>query len=302
MQGAASAGRDVSLRQASDFVVTEADIAAALVEMGLAGRTLMVHSSLRAFGQVRGGAEAVLRALGTVAGAQGNLVFPSFAWCADEAATGEGLPLEGVPLEGEAEAFDPAATPAATGRISDLFWRQPGVRRSAHPTHALAARGPEADWILERHPAHRCCAWDGPYGRMTRLGGWVLLLGVGIESLTYLHALEDRAAAPYLQRAIGYLRRPRGGAAGAQTWAIPQVHYPSGDRDFYHADSRWRAWVAAWPPPERRTQRVGAAVVTALSMEALSRRVGAAMERDPLALLCRRPECRFCSAWRARLG
>ena len=278
--------------------VTEAEIVAGLSELGLAGRTLMVHSSLRAFGHVRGGAEAVLGALRSVVGTSGVLVLPSFAWCADEAASGEGWPPGGrlaaaVP---PGRAFDPAQTPAETGRISDTFWRQPGVLRAAHPTHALAATGPAAGRLLEPHPADRCCAWDGPYGRLAAEDAWVVLLGVGVSSLTFLHAIEDRCGAPYLGRALGYLRR------GDGVWGIPQVAYPSGDRDFYHRASRVADWIAAWPGDERRVARIGGATVTALSTRALARRGTDRLTRDPLFLLCRRPGCAFCAGWRRGQG
>lgn len=278
--------------------MTEAEIVAGLGELGLAGRTLMVHSSLRAFGHVRGGAEAVLGALRSVVGTSGVLVFPSFAWCADEATSGEGWPPGGRPVTGvpPARAFDPAQTPAETGRISDTFWRQPGVLRTGHPTHALAALGPGAKRLLEPHPADRCCAWDGPYGRLVAEDAWVVLLGVGVSSLTFLHAIEDRRGAPYLGRALGYLRR------GGGVWGIPQVAYPSGDRDFYHRESRVADWIAAWPGDERREARIGGAPVTALSTRALARHGTERLTREPLFLLCRRPGCAFCTGWRSGQG
>jgi aminoglycoside 3-N-acetyltransferase len=278
--------------------VTSGDLRAALRDLGLAGQTLMVHSSLRAFGHVEGGAEAVLEALEGLAGCGGTLVLPSFAWCADEDAEGRDLPAEGLPAEGlGVRAFDPTETPADTGRISDTFWRRPGVQRSAHPTHALAARGPHAAHLLAGHGLTRCCPWNGPYGRLAHLDAWVLLLGVGVASLTFLHALEDRAEVPYLGRAVGYVRWPDG-----RVWAVPQTHYPSGHREFYHPGSRLAQWIGTWGPEARRTTRVGAATVTALRASALAQRVGERLAADPFCLLCTDPACPFCAPWRTPHG
>jgi aminoglycoside N3'-acetyltransferase len=80
--------------------------------------------------------------------------------------------------------------------VADIFWRQPGVERSAHP-FAFAAMGPRATEIvadplpLPPHTRH------SPVGRVHDLDGQVLLLGVGHDADTSLHLAELLAGAPY---------------------------------------------------------------------------------------------------------
>jgi len=59
--------------------MTQSDIEAGLRALGVCpGMMLEVHSSLRAFGYVEGGARTVIRALQNVVGEQGAIVMPAF--------------------------------------------------------------------------------------------------------------------------------------------------------------------------------------------------------------------------------
>ena len=146
------------------------------------GRVLLLHASFRAVRPVEGGPRGVLEALLDALGPEGTLVMPSW--------TGR----DDVP-------FDPWTTPAAAdlGAIADLFWRMPGVRRSAHP-FAFAARGPRAGEIVAGPlplPPH---GPGSPVDRVHALDGRVLLLGVGHDANTTLHLAELMADVPYRVR------------------------------------------------------------------------------------------------------
>ena len=59
--------------------VTQADIEKGLIRLGVQrGMMLEVHCSLSSFGQVDGGAPAVIRALKEAVSAEGAIVMPSF--------------------------------------------------------------------------------------------------------------------------------------------------------------------------------------------------------------------------------
>ena len=93
----------------------------------------MVHSSLSACGQIRGGSATVVEVLQTWLG-EGDLTMPTHTYCYPD-------------KNGEAPVFDPATTPSVVGAITDYFWKQPEVMRSLHPTHSLACQGPGADHL-----------------------------------------------------------------------------------------------------------------------------------------------------------
>src|SRR5262245_56502432 len=107
----------------SNATVTRSEIVKALQSAGIkSGDTLMVHSSLKSFGEVDGGPETVIDALLEAVGPQGHVVMPTLtATFSREAETGL--------------AFNPRKTPSRVGIITDRFWRRPGAVRSAHPTH-----------------------------------------------------------------------------------------------------------------------------------------------------------------------
>ncbi len=143
------------------------------------GEVLLVHTSYRATGPIRGGPLGLIAALRAAVGATGTLVMPS--WSGDE----------DVP-------FDSRLSPAAAdlGAVADIFWRQPGVLRSDH-AQAFAAAGPAAARIVADPlplPPHIPAS---PVGRVHDLDGRVLLLGVGHDADTTLHLAELIADVPY---------------------------------------------------------------------------------------------------------
>jgi aminoglycoside 3-N-acetyltransferase len=161
------------------------DIVEGLRSAGLqAGQSVVVHSSLSAFGWVEGGALAVLRALSEVIGPKGTLVMPTFTYS---------LTWWGQPP------FDRLHSPSHTGRLTEVFRRRPGVRRSPHPTHSIAAQGPLAAELTEAPLDYEPLGVNSPLDRLARAGGRVLLLGVGQCRNSTVHVAESRADVPYLR-------------------------------------------------------------------------------------------------------
>ena len=160
--------------------VTRAEMVAQLRLLGVReGGVLLVHSSFRAVRPVEGGPEGLIEALRTALGPQGTLAMPS-ATSDDEAP------------------FDPASTPNREdlGIVPSLFWQMPGVLRSAH-FDAVAAAGPQAEWIVSGPFVLPPAAPGSAIDRIRELGGQVLLLGVGHDANTMLHLAEVVGGAPY---------------------------------------------------------------------------------------------------------
>ncbi|HEX2725704.1 MAG TPA: AAC(3)-IV family aminoglycoside N-acetyltransferase [Beijerinckiaceae bacterium] len=159
--------------------LSKAEIVDQLRRLGVVpGGVLLVHTSFRAVRPVEGGPAGLIAALRAAQGA-GTLVMPS--WTGDDEAP-----------------FDPATTPASPdlGVVADVFWRLPGVRRSAHP-FACAAVGPLAEPIVADPlplPPH---IPQSPVGRVHERDGQVLLIGVGHDADTMLHLAELLAGVPY---------------------------------------------------------------------------------------------------------
>lgn len=175
---------------------------AALESLGRPGyRVVLVHSSLSACGYIPGGALTVIEALRTwCEGA--TLVMPTHTYCYPDA-------------EGLSKTFDPKSTPSVVGAIGDMFWRQPSVVRSLHPTHSLAAVGPMAATVIAGHDLCTTpCGVGTPYHRLVEWDAGVLMFGVTFDSYTLFHTAEDAAEVPYLYERNPYLlqvREPDGG-------------------------------------------------------------------------------------------
>ncbi|HHT43544.1 MAG TPA: AAC(3) family N-acetyltransferase [Firmicutes bacterium] len=143
--------------------------------------TLLVHSSLKSLGPVRGGAEAVLDAFCEYL-APGLLVLPTHTW--DQ-------------INGIYNVFDLAEEPSCVGVLTNLFRQRPGVLRSWHPTHSVAAYGPDAqEFIQGEEKFDTPCPREGCWGKLYDRGAKVLFLGVPLTCNTLIHGVEEWAGVP----------------------------------------------------------------------------------------------------------
>jgi aminoglycoside 3-N-acetyltransferase len=164
------------------YTFTPADLRACLVEIGIArGDSVLVHSSFDAFEGFTGKPTDVIAALMDAVGPEGTLLMPT-------------LPFTGTAVAWVKEnpVFDVARTPSRMGLITELFRRSPGVMRSVHPTHPVAAWGKDAEaYVAGHHLARTPCGLGSPFARLLERAGKILLLGVDIGSMTFYHCVEE---------------------------------------------------------------------------------------------------------------
>jgi aminoglycoside 3-N-acetyltransferase len=167
--------------------LNEGDIVHALQDFGeFTQSTLCVHSSLSACGNIKGGPQTVVDSLRAWIGSDRTLVMVTHTYC---------YPDE----NGSVPVYDPAATPSRVGAISDYFWRQPGVRRSIHPTHSIAAIGPLAEELCADHElCDTPCGRGTPYEKLLQHDASVLMFGATMNTYTLYHTAEAAAKVPYL--------------------------------------------------------------------------------------------------------
>jgi len=150
-------------------VVHREDIVAELRRLGIAaGDMLIAHTSLRAFGWVEGGAEAVVQALLDTVGPTGTVMVPTFN-------------------HGRVRVFDPEETPSHNGAVTEALRRRPEAVRSLHPSHAYAAVGGRAEELTAGNLEVGTFDPRSPLGKLAAAGGWVVLLGVGMHANTCVH-------------------------------------------------------------------------------------------------------------------
>ncbi|MGD0028639.1 MAG: AAC(3) family N-acetyltransferase [Candidatus Bathyarchaeia archaeon] len=148
------------------------------------GDSVGVHSSLKSFGRVEGGADAVIDALLETVGEDGNIVMSSqSANLVEVQRTPEEIAM-GVSWLFKISPYDPQKTPVRTGAIPETFRKRNGVIRGSHPSNSVAALGPRARELSE--------GWH----KLLELDGYILLIGVGLDRCTAMHLAEKRVRFP----------------------------------------------------------------------------------------------------------
>jgi aminoglycoside 3-N-acetyltransferase len=144
---------------------------------------LLVHSSYKSLGAEVDGINQVIETLQAAVGEEGTLLIPT-------------LSFDSVPVD--RRVFDVRKTPSDVGAITEYFRQMPGVYRSLHPTHSVAAWGKYAQAITENH--HKDNSPVGAYSpfRLLRdLKGQILMLGCGLMPNTSMHGVEELAEPSY---------------------------------------------------------------------------------------------------------
>ena len=181
--------------------VTEQDIRYGLRSLGLdESSAVIVHSSLRSFGRVEGGALAVCRALVSVCGTVLMPAFTDHLTSLRMAPPGTARPDNAYRVAPSWEEFDAALARAVPfsedlpidpeiGAVPEALRRSMPHARGPHPMMSFIAAGERAadlvgaarlDWPL------------GPVEALAELGGCVLVLGVGHDKDTAIHLAEQR--------------------------------------------------------------------------------------------------------------
>jgi aminoglycoside 3-N-acetyltransferase len=242
-----------------------------------AGKTLIVHSSMKRIGRVAGGPEAVVQAFQHVLTPSGTLLMPVFT-----APTADGL-------------FFLLETPSRTGLLTETFRRSPGVLRSRHPTHSVAAWGGRAEPLIEGHDRTSALGVSSPFHKAALAGAEVMMIGCDLTACSLIHVVEAILRVPYLGRACyeGYNRTLTLVDADGRRIEVPPRDVPGDSKGFtvVQEELERRGFI--------RHVRVGSAETLLFSARTC---LDAAVEilRDDLAgLLCRNPKCPVCPPSRA---
>ena len=143
--------------------------------------TLLIHSSMKAIGEVDGGADTVLDAFSEYL-APGLLVLPTHTW---------------RQINAEYNVFDVVNEPSCVGILTNLFRQRPGVVRSWHPTHSVAALGADAlEFISGEENMDSPCPRNGCWGKLYDRRAKILFLGANINRNTIIHGVEEWANIP----------------------------------------------------------------------------------------------------------
>lgn len=156
---------------------TKQDLIAHLEAAGIDRKgTVFMHSSMKSIGEVEGGADTVLDALSEYM-KDGLLALPTHTWSY---------------INAKNPKFYVETSEVCVGILPELFRKRPGVIRSWHPTHSVAALGKDAEEFTagdERWdtPCHR----NSAYGKLLDRKATILLVGVDLRRNTFIHGIEE---------------------------------------------------------------------------------------------------------------
>ncbi len=273
-------------------MVTTDEIADGLRQLGLdRSSSVIVHSSLKSFGSVDGGAEAVCDAL---TGICGTVLAPAGTWdfTGISPPPGTARPHNAYDPPPTWEAFDEElarATPfnpdlpidRELGRIPETLRLTRTPSRTDHPLFSYLAVGPAADRIL----AAQRPDWPlGPIEELGRLDGDVLLLGVDHTANTTIHLAEQ-----LLGRSCFY----RYAKTAERVWS----EFPNIPGESHEFDAIEPALGSA-----TRETSIGACRARLIPIAAVLAATRELVLADPGALLCTTPTCRCAAAHNQRLA
>ena len=251
-----------------------------LLELDLIDRPVIVHASVKAFGFIQGGAETMIRALIETTAA---VIAPAFTY--KTMLTPEvGPPHNGI-LYGRDRDLNAMAVPyhkhmpvdPMIGMLPETLRQHPLSRRTLHPILSFA--GIHAEAALDAQTLYNPLA---PIGVLADQDGWVILLGTDHTVNTSIHFAEKLAGRRQFIR-----------------WALTRdrvVECPG-----FPGDSEGFEVLDLDLESDTRIVQVGAAVIRAVPLDRLFEATIARLKRNPLDLLCHRPDCTRCNDIRATL-
>ena len=252
--------------------LTKADVLASLRALGVKrGEIVMAHSSVSDFGYLEGGADAVIDALLEAVGPEGTVCVPTHS-----------LNWIGKPP------YDAKTSPSLTGAVPARFLRRPEAVRSLHPTHSVAAIGPQARALTDGHD-HRVApqAREGFWGKFVAAGGKVVML-CKLGSNTLLHGGELWAGVPYPPCECHYLQDGK-----RIELTVPGMPWHVHAFDLTHDDLRARGQL--------HEAKLGESVIYTMDAREAAETMMRIIRKDPTVAIRIGCSCEYCNYLREHM-
>jgi aminoglycoside 3-N-acetyltransferase len=249
----------------------------AFESLGLIDKPVIAHASLKPFGYVQNGADAVVNAM---TASFKSVMMPTFTY-QTMVTPKVGPPNNGITYGAEedlnkmAQSFIPSM-PAdkMMGIVPEALRNQPSVTRTPHPILSFA--GINAEEFLNTQTLFEPLA---PIGALAEADGYVVLINVDHSVNTSIH---------YGEKLAGRRQFIRWAAVGDRIVECPG----------FPGDSSGFVTIADYLRPDIRRVNVGQGFIEVIALQRLLAAVRELINQDPLALLCQRSDCERCNAVR----
>ena len=163
-------------------MVTKNDIFDLLSELGIKhDDKVTIHCSLRSIGEIENGADGLIDAFCEYL-SDGLFIVPTHTW--DN-------------VTKDHPYYDVRTTEPCIGTLAKVAAFRPDGVRSLHPTHSVAVFGRNAaEYVKGEENSASPAPVGGCLSRLYEENGKILLVGVGHERNTYLHAVDERLRLP----------------------------------------------------------------------------------------------------------
>ena len=239
---------------------------------------MIVHASLSAFGEVKGGADTVVGAM--LASFRG-IIMPTFTY-KTMVTPSVGPPNNGITYglssknSQDADFFHPdMPADRLMGIISETLRQHPNAKRSIHPIYSFS--GVNAGFALS---AQTILDPFGPIRALTEANGYILLMGVDHTTNTSVHYAEQVAGRKQFVR---WSLTPQG--------IIECPRWPGCSYGFNQISPSIKDITTII--------QLGQATIQAIPLNGLVEIVVWTLAEDPLALLCDNSGCERCQAVRS---
>lgn len=254
-----------------------AELLSAFQALGLQEKPVIAHVSLKPFGYIQGGAEAMLDAM--LASFNG-IIMPTHTY-KTKIIPDMGPPNNGLVYGNGIYKNKMAATfrldmraDALMGVLPETLRNHPSATRTAHPILSFA--GVNADFTLFTQTLYEPLA---PIGALAEQDGWVVLINVDHTVNTSIH---------YAEKLAGRKQFVRWALVDDRVVECP--NYPGDSTGFQAIEEHIRL--------DTRRVEIGEAFIDAVPLKRLLDVVQGLIRKDPLALLCEQTDCERCNAVR----
>ena len=163
-------------------MITQKDISNFLNSIGISSdQTVLIHTSMKALGPVEDGCDGLIDGFKAYL-SEGLFIVPTHTW---------------ANVGAENPVYDVRKTVPCIGALPTVAAFRPDGVRSLHPTHSVAVFGKRAaEFAAGEEKAASPCPPNGLWARLYDEDAMVLLIGVGLNRNTYLHAVDEMLDLP----------------------------------------------------------------------------------------------------------